>query len=191
MNINCCVRARGKEDGMGPKEREWLERMREGISFDEAEILLREVKREKARARQPQTNPFCHDDPRLQRFSDLWFSQQRTASVDQKDRVGIAYISNILVLGDEVARRFAEGDHDVYDRVGRRQGGLERFKPDLYGFWRKMGEIFPGIYTEEEVVFLVQEGMGIASLFKWQLEIPLAEDSSLLERLVHNAHAYK
>ncbi len=177
---------------MGKKSDELWRRLKEGLPADEAPTLLREVEEERARERAPKTNPHRYNNERAQRLSDLWFSQQATATVEQKNEVGLAYISKVLGLGDDVAQRFAQGDQIVYDQVGMRQGGADVYTPDLKGFWARVQEIFPGIYSDEDISFLVERG-GVEATwhFQWQLEIPLAEESPVLQALSINAHAYK
>ena len=161
---------------MGTKSDELMRRLREGLPANEASILLREVEKEMARERAPRANPHQYKDERAQRLSDLWFSQQKTATVEQKDAVGLAYISKVLGLGDDAAQRFARDDRNVYHQVGMRQGGADHYTPDLAGFWAKMREFFPGTYTDEDISFLVEKGgVGATWHFLWRLEIPLAE----------------
>lgn len=178
---------------MGVKEEEFFRRsQQESIPSTEVPTLIRELEEERARERSPKINPFKFDDERAQRLSDLWFSQRETATVEQKDKVGLLYISRVLNLGDEVAKRFAEGDHAVYNQVGLREGGAISYQPDLQGFWSEMCEVFPNTYSEEDINFLVEQG-GVKAAWhlQWQLEIPLAEESPVLRSLAVNAHAYK
>jgi len=81
---------------MGKKIDELMRRLREGLPTNKASILLREVEEEMAREQAPRTNPHQYKDERVQRLSDLWFSQRGTATVEQKDAVGLAYISKVL-----------------------------------------------------------------------------------------------
>lgn len=137
-------------------------------------------------------NPHEFSDKRAQKLSDLWFSQRETATVRQKDRVGTAYIEKVLNLGKEMAIRFVQGDLGAFHEVGMRQGGVTPYEPDFAGFWTEMRELFPGIYSDEDIKFLVEEG-GVMAVWhlQWQLEIPLEEKSPVLRRLANNAHAYK
>lgn len=177
---------------MGQKMDEFLRRLQEGCPADEAAVLQREAERERAREREPKRNLLRYRDEHMQRLSDLWFSQRATAAVEQKNAVGLAYISHVLGLGDDAARRFAEGDRNVDHQVGLRHAGSERYTADLEKFWAQVREIFPGVYTDDDVSFLVEHG-GVEATwsFQGQLEIPLAEDSPVLRALLVNAHAYK
>jgi len=150
------------------------------------------IQEEKARARSPKKNPSKFKDKHAQRLSNFWFSQRKSATVEQKNKVGWAYISKVLGFGDDVAQLFAEKDQDVYHRVGMRQGGVEAYIPDLVGFWAKVRELFPETYRDKDMRFLVEYG-GIEAVreFLFQLEVPLAEDSPILKDLSANAHAYK
>lgn len=177
---------------MSAAEEELFRRLQEGLPAGEAFELLRRAEEERARRNAPAGNPFKFEDERLQKFSDLWFSQCSSASVEQKDRIGTAYMSKVLALGDEVARRFVRGDPHAYDRVGLRQGGPEHYVPDLEGFWDEVEEIFPNTYSKEDIRHLVEKG-GVPATrhLLWQIEIPQAEMSKVLRRLAVNAHVFR
>lgn len=138
------------------------------------------------------------EDERAERLSALWLSQRETATLEQKNRVGLAYISKALNLGEAIARRFASGEWDAYHQVGMLQGGAWSYKADLESFWRQMKELFPGVYSDEDIRFLVEEGevSGVWH-FIWQLQPALASQmwhgafSEILDKLHVNAHAYK
>lgn len=178
---------------MGKKSKELLRRLRGGLPADEAVVLLREVQEERARERAPKTNPHRYEDERAQRLSDLWFSQRETATVEQKDKVGLAFISHALGLGDGIAKRFAESDTGVYHEVGMQQAhGCQGSNTNLLGFWERVREIFPGAYSDGDITYLSQKsGVEVAFHLLWQLEIPLAEESPILRSLARNTHAYK
>ncbi|MDA2922793.1 hypothetical protein MYX07_06045 [Patescibacteria group bacterium AH-259-L07] len=177
---------------MGKKSDELLRRLKQGLPADEAPALLRDVERERAQEQAPRTNPSQYKDERIQQLSDLWFSQRATATVEQKNEVGLVYISKVLGLGDDVAQRFAQGDQNAYRQVGMRQGGAENYTPDLESFWARVRELFPGIYRDDDISFLVKQNDVVATWhFLWQLEIPLAAESPILGDLAINAHVYK
>jgi len=171
------------------KSEELFERLKKGISINEVPQLLEEVQREEALEKAAKENPFHFEDKKRQYFSDLWFSQRRTASIKQKDRVGLAYISKALGLGNEIAQKFAERDHQAYHIVGTKQSALPNL--NLIPFWQEIKEIFPNTYTQEDIEFLAAEGILAVLHFKWQLEVPLAAESRILGSLEINAHAYK
>lgn len=169
---------------------ELFRRLKQGISLEESSLLLEKVEREEALERAPKENPFRFKDRNAQRLSDLWFSQRKTASTDQKDKVGLAYISDVLGLGEEIARGFAEGDERAFHAVGMKQAAIH--PADTSKFWEKVRQIFPEIYAEEDIKFLIRDGnIGAVLHFLWQIEVPLAEESSVLHQLSINAHAYK
>lgn len=151
---------------------------------------MMELEAERARERAPKENPFKFDDPRAQRFSDLWFSQRRTATIEQKDQVGFAYIRDVLQLEEEVAARFATNDWGAWAEVGLKQSGIPPV--DTTNFWARVREIFPDTYGDEDIKFLTQKGriMAVSHLLE-QLEVQLAEESPVLHALAVNAHAYK
>lgn len=167
-----------------------LRRLGEGVSIDEAGILVRNAREERARERSPKTNLNKFKDPLAQRLSDLWFNQMSSASVEQKDRVGLAYISKFLGLGEEVARKFTEEDPDAWHQVGLKQSAVPQ--TDATDFWREVSQIFPDTYSEDDIGFLIKDG-GVAGVLQYigQLEIPLAWESPILRSLSINAHSYK
>ena len=137
-------------------------------------------------------------NPRARRLSDLWLSQCESVTQEQKDRIGFAYIEKVLNLGKEVAERFVGGDRTAYHEVGMRQGGAKHYEPDLAGFWEEMRALFPGVYTDEDIDFLVKEGeVGGVWHFIWQLQPSMSAKpwrgafSRILDELHVNAHVYK
>jgi len=171
------------------KTEELLKKLRKGIPVDDVPQLLDEVRREEALEKAPKKNLFQFEDKRMQHFSDLWFFQRKTATVKQKNRVGLAYISKALGLGDRTAQRFAQGDVAAYHIVGNIQSALPCL--NLRSFWQEIKEIFPGFYTDDDVEFLASFTIEAVLHFKWQLEVLFAEDSPILSSLAVNAHAYK
>ena len=173
------------------KKEELIEQLKEGISVEKIHPLIEEAQRENILSKAPKSNLCSFEDKRAQLFSDLWFSQRKTATVEQKDKVGLVFISKALDLGDEIAQKFAQGDHGTYRAVGEKQSAIPT-NTDLSGFWQKVKEIFPGVYTNEDMSFLIKEG-GIDAVlhFVRQIEVTLAEESPILRSLATNAHAYK
>lgn len=171
------------------KRDELFERLKKGIPIDEVPQLLEEVQKEEALEKAPKKNPRRFKDKRAQHFSDLWFSQRKAASIEQKNKVGTAYISKALGLGDEIAQKFAQGDHQAYHIVGTTQSALPTI--DFFAFWEEIGKIFPNTYTDEDIEFLAGGGIWTPFHLIWQLEVPLAEESPILRSLAINAHAYK
>lgn len=127
-------------------------------------------------------------EERAKQFSALWLSQRTSVTQKQKDTVGIAYISKVLGLGKEVAQRFALEDRTAYHEVGMKQGALRPTKEGLRSFWKEIRSLFPVMYSDEDIIFLVEEG-GISGVidFLWQI----GEDSPVLHALRVNAHTYK
>ncbi|KPJ71349.1 hypothetical protein AMJ50_02565 [Parcubacteria bacterium DG_74_3] len=173
------------------KREKFFKGLREGIPADAVSMQIRKIQREEAIEKTPKENPYRFEDKRAQHFSDLWFSQRKTATVKQKDKVGLAFISKVLGLGDEIAQGFARGDREAHLAVGERQSALPT-NIDLSDFWQEAKEIFPNTYTNEDMAFLAKKG-GIDAVlcFLWQLEVPLAEESPILRSLSINAHIYK
>ena len=128
---------------------------------------------------------------RIQYFSDLWSSQRATATVEQKDKVGLAFISEILGLGDDIAEKFVKGNVQAYKVVGMKQSTIP-FTTDTSKFWQEIQGIFPDAYGDEDMEFLIADGDVCAVLrLLHQLDHPLTGESLVLGALVRNAHIYK
>ncbi|MDP2930330.1 MAG: hypothetical protein Q8N56_01850 [bacterium] len=144
--------------------------------------------REKSLARIPATNECKFSDAQLQELSDFWFMQRTIASVSDKDRIGFAYISKALGLGDEVAKKFIKGDRRAFYRVGRAR--LKRKKLKVWLFWKEVWNIFPNDYCEEDINFLCQLSLEAVTHFLYQIETLFAEDSKVLASLFFNENHY-
>ena len=166
---------------MAKKKDEMLRRLKKGSFIKKS-----------AQEQAPKINPHQCENKRAQWLSDIWFSQRETATIEQKNEVGLAYISKVLGLGDDVAQLFVQGNENAENLVGMRQGGAKAYTPDFDGFWAKVRKIFPGTYSDEDIFLLTEQGgVEAAWHFQWQLEIPLAEKSPVLRALAINAHIYK
>jgi len=167
-------------------------KLAKGISGEGMSPLVAEMGAKNAQAAEQKTNPHKFRNKRAQRLSDLWFSQGSTATTEQMNGVGLAYISKVLGLGDEIAQRFIRGDWNDYQQVGMRQGGVEQYIPDLMGFWERVEELFPEIYGTADIYFLVNKGgVDATHHFLWQLEFTAVAASPILRSLSTNAHAFK
>lgn len=152
--------------------------------------FLDKIHRAKALKEAPKENPAKLKNERAQGFSDLWFSQRTIATIEQKDKVGLSYISKFLGLGDEAAEQFAQGDDDVYHTVGTMNAAIP--VRDTTEFWKEIQRLFPDVYTDEDIEFLITRGglLGVIH-FLGQLEVPCAEESRVLRLLAENVAAYK
>lgn len=176
---------------MGKKEGEYFSRIREGIPVEQASDLLQSVQEERVLEKAPVKNLVHHDDPRAQHFSDLWFSQRHTLTVEQKNRIGLSYIRNVLSLDREVAEKFTEGDLRASHEVGLKQSGIP-FDVGTSRFWTEVRANCPDVYTDEDIRFLSETGGVFAVLeLMSQVEVTMAEKSPVLRLLATNAHAYK
>ena len=72
-----------------------------------------------------------------------------------------------------------------------RLGTAIPFTPDFLGFWEAVAELFPDVYSREDIHFLAPYGSAGANALRWQIEIWGAEDSPVLRRITILAHAYK
>jgi hypothetical protein len=135
------------------------------------------------------TNPHHLGNGYAQRFSDLWFSQRKTASIEQKDKVGRAFITKVLGLSKEIARNFANGGRGAFNVVGAKQIAIHG--TDLADFWREVEMIFPDLYRENDIIFLAKYGINAVTHFLDQIEISGAERSPVLCLLAKAAQIYK
>ncbi len=132
-----------------------------------------------------------NDRSKLREMFELWNSQKETASVEQKNKAGIAFITKILNLDKETALKFVQGDQEAYQEVGKAQSGIPRNR-ETSEFWEKVNEIFPEQYDEEDIQFLKEKTSAFqVSNFLFRLDEPLNEDSPVLRILNRNAHAFK
>lgn len=174
--------------------------------------------REKSLAKIPPTNEYKFSDPHMQELSDLWFMQRTIASASDKDRIGFAFISKALDLGDEVAQKFIEADRQAFHRIGQARlngvqnkktenekvyipfglretcGSLELSieweKNDFRPFWEEIRNIFPDTYSDEDINFLSQLSLEAVAHFILQIEPRVAEDSKVMAFLYHNENHY-
>ena len=145
-------------------------------------------------AENPYREGWFNGNERAKRLSDLWFSQKSTMTVEQGNEIGSAYISEVLGLGYKVTMRFSNGDRAACHEVGMKQAGVKMGEINVDGFWKKLNKIFPGVYTDEDIAFLVKEG-GAGSVFHFldqvTKSIPFNERSPILRAIGINAHVYK
>lgn len=140
----------------------------------------------------PYRDGWFNGNKRAKRFSDLWFSQKTTAGVEQRNKIGFVYISLVLGLGDEVASKFASGDRKAYHEVGMEQAAMHN-TVDAQKFWQEIQKIFPDVYAQKDIKFLVECGFDgvwhfLNQIGKSTLEY---EQSPILRALNNNAHVYK
>jgi hypothetical protein len=193
------------------RERDEELKIFEGLSedrFDEAIVKIRletidEVFDVLSRSRIPENNDCRFTDSHVQRFSNLWFWQRKTATIEQKHRVGMAYVSEFLGLGQEKAEALIKGSRRVYYAVGvaRREilgansfffrkttaeRNPEMFRENIVAFWEKIIEIFPDGYTDGDMEVLCNLSHDAVEHFMLQLEPILAEDARINRSLRSN-----
>jgi hypothetical protein len=182
------------------------DRFDEAIVIDRMQIRLEtidEVFDVLSRSRIPENNNCRFTDSHVQRFSDLWFWQRKTATIEQKHRVGMAYVSEFLGLGQEKAEALIKGSRRVYYAVGvaRREilgansfffrkttaeRNPEMFRNNIVLFWQKIREIFPDGYTDGDMEVLCNLSHDAVEHFMLQLEPILAEDARINRSLRSN-----
>jgi len=128
-------------------------------------------------------------ETKVDRFLKLWDYQKRTATVEQKNQIGMLYLLHVLKVDEKTARDFINEDEKAYHKVGMKQSAMPW--DTNRKFWEEVSKIFPRAYTEEDIEWLSANGaMGPITLLcsLWE-DYP--SDSSVLERLKINAHVYK
>jgi len=127
------------------------------------------------------------------------------ATVEQRDKVGMAYISKILGLGDEIASRFREianrfalGDQNfmpdelrIIHEVGRKQSAVP-IATNTADFWQEVKKILPE-YTDHDVSVLGVYGVDKVFDFLFMLGASTLRscDSPVLRVLAINMHQYR
>jgi len=182
------------------------DRFDEAIVIDRMQVRLEtidEVFDVLSRSRIPDNNDCRFTDSHLQRFSDLWFWQRKTATIEQKHSVGMAYVSEFLGLGQEKAEAFAKGSRRAYYAIGVarreiqsanpfffRKTTAERlpkaFRKNIVAFWQKIREIFPDGYTDGDMEVLCNLSHETVEHFMSQFEPILAEDARINRSLRSN-----
>ena len=129
---------------------------------------------------------------RTEELKTRWYRERELLTREQGHATGIALITEVLGLSEEIAERFARRDHSVYDAVGMRQAGIDRPDRvcDFRNFWQKVSLIAPNLCPEDSIEFLSERGGAMATIV---LAIALQEVSGapILLDLAGNAHAYK
>lgn len=206
------IRARlekGEDEELKIFEKLTEDRFDEAIVVHTMQTELRTIDRvfdSLSRSRIPEVNDFPGRDPKIRYFSDLWFFQRTTARIEQKEQVGLAYISKYLGLNDKVARAFVsktkEGRRAYYAigiarlqmrktnpfffRKSTARNHPKYFRPNIAEFWQKVREIFPDSYRKEDIEFLSELSFMAVENFMLYLEPTLAEDASINRSLRSN-----
>jgi len=81
-------------------------------------------------------NPFKLDDNKAQYFSDLWWNQRDLLTVEQKDRIGINYLTHILT-NKETTDAFISDEFKEYHQIGLRQAGAKKVERIIKHFGKK------------------------------------------------------
>jgi len=182
------------------------DRFDEAIVIDRMQIRLEtidEVFDALSRSLIPENNDCRFTDSHMQRFSDLWFWQRKTATIEQKHSVGMAYVSEFLGLGQEKAEAFAKGSRRVYYAVGVARREIltanppffrktmakrypKIFRKNIVAFWQRIREIFPDGYTDGDMDFLCNLSHETVEHFMLQFEPILAEDARINRSLRSN-----
>jgi len=136
-------------------------------------------------------NPHRFKDPKAQAISNKWFPLQEIATIGQKNKVGLIYISKFLRLGDEVASKFEGGEYNAYHAVGMKQSGIP-MDTDVTPFWNEVKVVFPDLHSDEDISFLCKDGGVLGVLeFTYHLDPVFTGEFPMLRRISLNASDYK
>jgi hypothetical protein len=126
-------------------------------------------------------------------------NNERTTA-EQKDMVGRAYISRVLGLGDEIAKRFQEiANHialggkcfmrdelSIFREVRLRHSAIP-ITTDTFNFWQEVKKILPK-YTDHDVSLLSSAGIPVVLNFlSMLLPEPKRSESPVLHILIARA----
>ena len=121
----------------------------------------------------------------------------KKATVGQKDQIGLAYIVKILALGDDIASHFVHigqaSQVKAYREVGLREAWIKEgghVSSDFHGFWQRIGEIFPGIYTDDLPILKEDGAMKAVQRTLRLVETPFVEESLVLQTLATSIHLF-
>lgn len=97
-------------------------------------------------------NPNKLKDKLATSILDKWWRIGESTPIEERDQVGIAYISTYLDLGEEVAEAFSKLSMNAFSLVGQAQRQLTQESTDL--FWDRICELLPNLHTPEEIAYL-------------------------------------
>ena len=96
---------------------------------------------------------------------------ERVAKKEQKDNVGIAFITNVLKLDEQLAEEFAYGHDYAWQVVGHKQKEGIPEDVDCSNFWKRVSGIFPNYFSERDVEILSDLGVSLIMQFKCHLNV--------------------
>jgi hypothetical protein len=132
---------------------------------------------------------------KVEHYNELWKSQAKSASNEQTDKVGLLYITKVLGVDEEIAKRFMKAanigkyDQKAFHIIGLRQGGIP-CSTDTKAFWEKIQKIFPDQYSEDDIEFLTKKG-GVSAVLSMLYQFETTNPTEFLLSLSKNAHIYK
>lgn len=135
--------------------------------------------------------------------------ERKKPTIEQKNKVGLVFITKILGLGDEIANKFAEiakrykpyalnGGLDQYDleithKVGIKLSAIPA-NIECCDFWQEIENVFPGYNLDYDLPLLRTHGIDRVLEFIFYLMGPwwvIFPDSPILRLLRVTGHAYK
>ncbi|MDO8508788.1 MAG: hypothetical protein Q7S27_03835 [Nanoarchaeota archaeon] len=128
-----------------------------------------------------------------QELSRKWYLSGNSLSFEQKDKIGVSYLINILGVDEKTVQDFLKTIPGSYNEIGLRQSGLIKRKEDYKKFWEEVSQISPQFHTAENLEWLITK-KDIFSVWHFMHQIadnPPNITSSNLARIRINAHVYK
>lgn len=118
-------------------------------------------------------------------------------SREDKDQIGVLWMTEILGVSKDVAKKFIDGDPVAYDKVGLLHAGVEKRKDNIKGFWEGVNKQVPDFISKDDLKFLIKEdfdGSGAWEMlctFEHIGGYDLETSSGVIRALGANAHVYK
>jgi hypothetical protein len=78
------------------------------------------------------------------------------ASREDKDRLGILWLSKIVGEDEVTIQAFLNGDQEADRKIGMKHSGAVPYDPSPEEFWREVAALFPGFFAADDVVWIIQ-----------------------------------
>ena len=128
-------------------------------------------------------------------FLGIWHEQKKTLTIEQKDKIGRAYLKYGVGVDDATIDDFLHNKFNASHSIGMRQAAIDEGKNDLDSFWKDVASITPESYSGDDITWLITKGRSIA-LYQmcliidppWEIK---SNGSALIGKIHTNAIAYK
>jgi hypothetical protein len=112
-----------------------------------------------------------HNSQKIDALMCLLTLLEQKATKEQKDNIGIAFITKILRLDGKLAEEFVYGHNYAWEIVGHKQKEGIPTNADCANFWKRISEIFFGYFSENDVKILSEQGIDLVAQFKYYLNL--------------------